>query len=160
MTTISATGVNGQISTDENFVVIARKGLNAKLMQGLKGDKRIPMASVTSVQFKSASAMLVGYMQIGVMGGIESTGGLMGAQTDENTVTFRKGQESDFAAIRDFIESKIIERSKPQVITVQSAAPAAAPTKLEQLKQLGELRDAGILSPEEFEAEKAKIMAS
>jgi hypothetical protein len=28
------------------------------------------------------------------------------------------------------------------------------------LKQLGELRDSGILSQEEFEAEKAKIMAS
>lgn len=43
------------------------------------------------------------------------------------------------------------------------AAPAA-PTNdmsatLEQLKQLGELRDAGILTPEEFEAKKAQILA-
>jgi len=31
---------------------------------------------------------------------------------------------------------------------------------LAQLKQLGELRDAGILSDEEFEAKKAKILGS
>lgn len=44
------------------------------------------------------------------------------------------------------------------------AAPAAAPAaadmdaKLAQLKQLGELRDAGILTDAEFEAKKALIL--
>lgn len=50
----------------------------------------------------------------------------------------------------------------------QSAAPPpppspgapAAPDKFEQLKQLAELRDQGILTDEEFAAEKAKILAS
>ncbi len=45
-----------------------------------------------------------------------------------------------------------------------AAAPAAAPANdmsatLEQLKQLGELRDAGILTPDEFEAKKAAILS-
>ena len=31
-------------------------------------------------------------------------------------------------------------------------------SKLEQLKQLGELKDAGVLSEAEFEAQKAKIL--
>lgn len=159
MGSLSASGINGQMTVDENFVVISRKGLNAKLTQGLKGDKRIPMTSVTSVQFKEASALMGGYIQIGILGAIESNSGIIGAQYDENSVNFRKGQESGFQAIRDFIEKQIIERSKPQVITVQTPA-AAAPSKLDQLKQLGELRDAGVLSQEEFEAEKAKIMAS
>lgn len=43
-------------------------------------------------------------------------------------------------------------------------APAAAPAdlgqQLEQLKQLGELRDAGILTAEEFEAKKALILGT
>ncbi len=157
---LSASGINGQMSVDENFVVIARKGINAKLTQGLKGDKRIPMSSVTSVQFKEASALMGGYIQIGILGGIESNSGIIGAQYDENSVNFRKSQESEFRAIREFIENQIIERSKPQVITVQTAAPSVAPSKLDQLKQLGELRDSGVLSQDEFEAEKAKIMAS
>ncbi len=47
---------------------------------------------------------------------------------------------------------------------VPAAAPAAAPANdmsatLEQLKQLGELRDAGILTPDEFEAKKAAILS-
>ena len=40
---------------------------------------------------------------------------------------------------------------------------ATAPTqedKLEQLKQLGELKASGVLTEAEFEAEKAKILAS
>jgi hypothetical protein len=39
----------------------------------------------------------------------------------------------------------------------QPAAPAAGGT-LEQLKQLGELRDSGVLTPEEFEREKQKVL--
>ena len=45
------------------------------------------------------------------------------------------------------------------------AAPAAAPAapaeddKFEQLKQLGELKDSGVLTDAEFEAQKAKILA-
>lgn len=44
------------------------------------------------------------------------------------------------------------------------AAPVAAPAdmsaQMDLLRQLGELRDSGILSDEEFEAKKAKILAS
>ncbi len=44
----------------------------------------------------------------------------------------------------------------------QQAPPPVAPAEedtLAQLKQLGELRDAGVLTEEEFEAQKAKILA-
>jgi hypothetical protein len=39
----------------------------------------------------------------------------------------------------------------------QPAAPAGG-GKIEQLKQLGELRDSGVLTPEEFEREKQKVL--
>ena len=38
--------------------------------------------------------------------------------------------------------------------------PAAAPDPIAQLKQLAELRNQGILTDAEFEAQKAKILAS
>jgi hypothetical protein len=44
----------------------------------------------------------------------------------------------------------------------QQAPPAAAPAqpdKLAQLKQLGELKESGVLTEAEFEAQKAKILA-
>lgn len=40
-----------------------------------------------------------------------------------------------------------------------TATPSAGGT-IEQLKQLGELRDSGVLTPEEFEREKQKILAT
>jgi hypothetical protein len=39
-------------------------------------------------------------------------------------------------------------------------ATAAQPDTLEQLKQLGELKASGVLTEAEFEAQKAKILAS
>lgn len=45
----------------------------------------------------------------------------------------------------------------------QAAAPAqAAPaeSKVDQLTKLGQLRDSGVLTEEEFEAEKQKILGS
>jgi hypothetical protein len=38
-------------------------------------------------------------------------------------------------------------------------APAAAPDPIAQLKELAELKDQGILTEEEFAAQKAKILA-
>ena len=53
------------------------------------------------------------------------------------------------------------DQGQPQEQQYQEAAPAAAPAAdpLEQLKQLGELKDSGVLTEEEFEAQKAKILA-
>ena len=48
----------------------------------------------------------------------------------------------------------------PQQPPPPAAAPAAAPSVPEQLEQLADLRDRGVLSPEEFEAQKAKILGS
>ena len=41
-----------------------------------------------------------------------------------------------------------------------SAAPSGGDEMLDQLRQLGELRDQGILTDEEFAAQKARILAS
>ncbi len=52
-------------------------------------------------------------------------------------------------------------RSAQAAAAAPSAAPAAAnpaPGKLDQLEQLGRLRDAGVLTPDEFEAEKRKVL--
>lgn len=37
-------------------------------------------------------------------------------------------------------------------------APAAAPDRIEQLRELGELKASGVLTEQEFAAEKARIM--
>jgi hypothetical protein len=61
------------------------------------------------------------------------------------------------------------EQEQQEYDQQQAAAPQQAPPpapagpttddKLEQLKQLGELKEAGVLTDAEFEAQKAKILA-
>ncbi len=45
-------------------------------------------------------------------------------------------------------------------VAAAPAAAAAAPSMLDQLQQLGELKAQGVLTDAEFEAQKAKILAS
>ncbi len=57
------------------------------------------------------------------------------------------------------------EQAYQQQATAAAPAPAAAPpasvpSTLDQLQQLGELKAQGILTDAEFEAQKAKILAS
>jgi membrane protease subunit (stomatin/prohibitin family) len=59
-------------------------------------------------------------------------------------------------------EQQYQQQQYAQAPPPQQAAPAAADPmedKLAQLKQLGELKDQGILTQAEFDAQKAKILA-
>lgn len=53
-------------------------------------------------------------------------------------------------------------QQQPQQAAPPAAAPAASGTDdtLGQLKELGALRDSGVLTQEEFDAQKAKILAT
>jgi hypothetical protein len=94
----------------------------------------------------------------GLLRGVARTAAIAGTATAvSNRVSRRQGQR--WAAQEQ-------EQYPPQ----QAYAPApvapapppapAATDRLEDLKQLGELKAAGVLTDAEFEAEKAKILAS
>ena len=46
----------------------------------------------------------------------------------------------------------------PAAASAPSAAPSAGDDRISQLKELGELKQQGVLSEEEFAAEKARIL--
>ena len=149
-------GHTGTVVWDGDFITIKRTGFNARMTVG-KGEKRIPVASITAVQWKPAGAMVNGYIQFSMGGGNESRA-QFGSQTtnavkDENSVVFTKKQMPEFAELRSALEEAIAHRGRPS----EPSAPAA-PDHLAQLKQLGELRDAGVLSEEEFAGKKAQIL--
>lgn len=151
-------GHTGTVVWDGDFVTIKRTGFLARASMG-KGEKRIPISSITAVQWKPAGAMVNGFIQFTVGGGNEARS-KFGSQTtdavkDENSVVFVKKQMPEFEALRSTIERAMAERSRP----ARTAPTAPAPDHLTQLKQLGELRDAGVLSDAEFEAKKAEILA-
>jgi hypothetical protein len=48
---------------------------------------------------------------------------------------------------------------EPQYAPPPAAAPPSTENKIAQLKELGELKAAGVLTEAEFEAQKAKVLA-
>jgi hypothetical protein len=150
-------GHNGQVSFDGALITITRKGFRARTTIG-KGEKRIPLSSITAVQLKPAGAIVNGFIQFSLPGGNEGRS-KFGSQTtdavrDENTVIFTKKQQPAFEALRDRIEEAITSRH-----ALSPQAQAAAPDLADQLSKLATLRDKGILTDEEFATQKARLLA-
>lgn len=95
----------------EKEVVIKRKmgikvllqSLKGDLLEGIKGDKNIPIDSITSVQFKPASTLLSGYIKFVIP---ESKDSLL-AGLDDYTVEFVKREEPSFLEIKTFLDAQI-----------------------------------------------------
>lgn len=98
-----AEGVNGQVILYKNRLEISREDIGAihKLQHGFKGDKEIPLSSVTSIQLRKPSKVTRGYIQIGQAGYSESDDGLMDATSDENTILFDTGSLAEFQELRE-----------------------------------------------------------
>lgn len=101
-----------------------------------------------------------GFIQFSLGGGNERRSSF-GSQTssaasDENSVVFTKKQQPEFESLRSAVESGI----------TAIHAPTPAPTEqtttdpLDRLKMLADLRDQGVLSEDEFAAQKRKILGS
>ncbi|MCK1326700.1 SHOCT domain-containing protein [Bradyrhizobium sp. 156] len=145
-------GRGAKLELHDDFVII-RRGLFWGLVfqHGIKGDKQFQFSSVSAVQFKPPG-LLKGYIQFTLGGAVENTGGVLSAAHDENTVLF--SSEIDFAKARQFIEAKL---------TATSRTPAPSPverpiTVAEQLERLAGLLDRGLLTLDEFNAQKAKLL--
>jgi hypothetical protein len=152
----TAKGISGQVTVDEHFVTISRKGAKAKVSMGgtMRGEKRIPISSIQAVVLKRPG-LQNGYIQFTIPGGIEASRRVRDVARNDDTVIFSTFHTAEFEAVRAFIEQKIIERHAGPVVV---AAPQAVPDLADQIRKLAALRDDGLLSPEEFEAQKAKLL--
>ncbi|MEL7068611.1 MAG: DUF4429 domain-containing protein [Cyanobacteria bacterium J06581_3] len=104
-----ALGKNGQIKLTKKRIIIYRKGFWGFVAQGVSGGKEIPISRITAVQFKGAGGLTTGFLQLSILGGIESTGGVFNAANDENTVLFETHQQKDFEEVKRYIDSVIDE---------------------------------------------------
>jgi Short C-terminal domain/Domain of unknwon function (DUF3824) len=99
---------------------------------------------------------------MGLIRGVARTAVVAGTATAvSNRVSRRQGErwstEQDAAAYQEQqYQQQAYQQAPPP--PPPSAAPAAD-DMLDQLKQLGELHNAGVLTDEEFAAQKAKILA-
>ena len=146
----------GTVELLENVLVIRRKGVASFLTQGLKGEKRIPYSSISSVQFKEAG-FTTGYIQFGIAGGIESGRGVWDATKDENTVLFIKEASAEFHRLRDIVEDRAAAARGGSPTSRHASPPSNVG---EELGRLADLRDRGVLTDMEFTEQKARLLAA
>ncbi|MFC9833809.1 SHOCT domain-containing protein [Rhodococcus sp. NPDC127530] len=94
----------------------------------------------------------------GLLRGIARTAVVAGtAAAVSNRVSRRQGQR--WAANQSAPQQETAPPPPPPP-PAQPAPPSGGTDRIATLKQLGELRDQGVLTEEEFNTEKAKILAS
>lgn len=153
MTTIEAIGQNGQLAFDGSIITITRKGFFGTVGHG-RNTKTLPLRSVSAVQFKPANALLNGYVSFSISGesGRSRAGnGRTDATTDENAVIIMKKHMPAMQAFVDAVQAAI---TAPASV---DAVPSLDP--MEQLGKLAALRDAGVVTAEEFDAKKAELLS-
>lgn len=122
------------------------------LATGVKGGKdayeMLPLDQITSVSNRK-DGMLYHLVEV------QTAGGTVGFRVNrDNAASFRK-------AILDLMQTRA---AAPVTVQVANAAPehpavAAAPDHVAQLHQLAQLRDAGILTDDEFGIKKQEILS-
>ncbi len=103
----TAKGHSGTVTFDGQFVTITRDGFLARAVHG-KGEKKIPIRSVSAVQWKEPSALTNGFIQFTILGGTEVTARrgnrTVAAGNDENSVVITKQQGDAMRIVKDEIE--------------------------------------------------------
>lgn len=145
-------GVSELLEVFENKLTITPKGVLGLMSKGLKGTKTIPFASISGIQFKEAGSVFSGYIQFTIPGGNESGGGVFAAAIDENTFMFAEKKNNQLATqIKEYIESAVLNLRTPH-------ASASTTNISDELQKLAKLRDQGILTEEEFQAAKKRLI--
>lgn len=162
-----ARGMNGQLLFDGVYVTLARKGFWARSQIGL-GEKRIPVTSIGSINWKPASRLVNGYIQLAPVGDVQRRPRYgqrnLDAARDENSVTFRHVQMPAFEQVRAVLETAIAARSAPGQAPMQGWGPPPQPVQAPadpaaQLRQLDHLRQQGLISEAEYQSKRAEIIA-
>ena len=157
-------GTNGTIIAYDDRVIIKRKGFTAYATQrGFTGDRTFFYQDLNAVEYKKPSMVANGYMKFVLAGTFDTkaTTGLYGgtkqrsSMGDQNTVilrAFRKEVPKLSEELYNLIIDNMSKAKNTTTTVVQSAS------NLDELKKLAELRDSGIISQEEFENQKLKLL--
>lgn len=148
-----AKGVSGYLKVTPTKVILEHTGfLNA--LSGKKGVKEIPIKSITSIQFKKPG-FTNGYIEFSFSGGKETKGkGTFGAVENENAMVFTSKH------LKDFIKAKeLIDKYRAELEAAPAKEQTASTKSLaDQIRELAKLKEEGIISEDEFETAKKKLL--
>lgn len=142
-------------------LVLSRKTFGGFMSQGgSSGDRRYYYTDISTVEYKKLTMAANGYYKVIMQGTTETNAKVelfassMKSAKDQNTIILRAfskkvGQEID--RIYDLIMEKLSASKKGNNNSTNSS-------KMDDLKKLGELKTSGILTEEEFQKEKEKLL--
>lgn len=137
---------------EDRVVLTQKKNIRAFLTHDLlKGTKEIYFADMSSVQFKKASSLILGYIQFEVAG---LAGNNFGSENSWTYESYRQ-EEADKAVA--YIKGRLSEMKKQkagggntQVVQQVSAA--------DEIKKYKDLFDQGIITEEEYNKKKKELL--
>ncbi|ETT34203.1 MULTISPECIES: SHOCT domain-containing protein [unclassified Paenibacillus] len=138
-------GGTSSLELYEDYLVI--KPSNIQKLGG--HTQTIPLDSVVTISIVKPF-LKVPYLQV-ITPGLQTSKSDNTKGASANVVLIQPGKMKTAEKIREYIASYKSERSNRQ-------APPASTGSIDDLRQLAELRDSGIITPEEFEAKKKQIL--
>jgi len=141
--------VGASAAFDGEYVTLRRKGWSRGVSG--KGERKVHVSQISAVEWKPAGVVMDGFIRFVVPGTVarRSSFGRQSddARFDEWAVPFWRKSQPQFEELRRAVEGAVAQ-----------LRGAVQPDPLDQLRKLGELRDAGILTSAEFEAKKRKLL--
>jgi hypothetical protein len=141
------------VATDRRAIVI-KAGAVATGRWGGHEVNSFGYQQITSTEMRGG--LMDGYVEISTGGVQNRQPGRLGQMKASNIVPYNRPSEGAFRAVVEVIRQHLYAAPGQPA---PNAQPAAAPSIPQQIAELAQLRDAGVLSPAEFEAKKAELLA-
>jgi hypothetical protein len=132
-------------------VIIRKRGVANMLASGLNGERMIAISTLTGIQLKLGTWISPGYILFSYAGSKPFMGGIFAATEDPDAFIFEKELNDNVSRFRATVLKLMQESRQPQQVSNGSSLA-------DELRKLSELKEKGILSDQEFESAKRKLL--
>jgi hypothetical protein len=117
------------------------------MFYGFLGTKRVPVSNITAINWKDPGDWTVGFLEISIFGERAPPPHASPNVQNQNRLSFERSEAGKFAELRDWIQEHMGKLQR------QSSSVA------DELSKLAGLLKDGLLTQDEFDAQKAKLLA-
>jgi hypothetical protein len=147
----SAKVIGGILEVYESSLSIIAKGIASGLNDGKRGSQMIPFSSITAIHYRKPGFFSPGHIKF-IVPGVGKHPRFSLQPGEENDLMFYKKASATIIEIKKYVESKIFELRQP-------ASASSSNAFVNELMKLADLKNQGLLSDDEFNAAKARLLA-